>query len=138
MASATSVPQAIASGDLTDLLSASSSQLIPTDDSVFSVLAARFCAELPYARVGSTGLVVVNPWRILSNVNDASAKEYEERCYKDTGPSLIDTRRPQPHVYELAAKIYLLMRRRGESQAVIARYGLQGTSSTINSCPSLL
>ncbi|KAL4073788.1 glycosyltransferase family 2 protein [Scleroderma citrinum] len=129
--SASPVSQAIASGDLTDLVSTSSSQVVPTDDSLLSVLAARFRADLPYVRVGSTGLVVINPWKTLSNVNDASAKEYEERCYKDTGLSLIDPRRPQPHVYELASKVYLLMKRRGESQAVIAR-GISGSGKTTN------
>lgn len=123
-----SLSKAIASGDLVDLIS--TPQEYPTDDSVLSVLAARFRADLPYARIGSTGLVVVNPCKTLSNVNDASAKEYEERCYKDTSLSLIDTRRPpQPHVYELAVKVYLLMRRRGESQAVIAR-GISGSGKT--------
>ena len=121
---ATAVPQATSSGDLTDLLAISSSaQRHPTDDAILAVLSARFRADLPYARIGSTALVVVNPCKTLANVNDASAKEYEERCYKDTKLGLADSRRPpQPHVYEQAAKIYLLMRRRIESQAVIARY----------------
>ncbi|KAG9316831.1 P-loop containing nucleoside triphosphate hydrolase protein [Chiua virens] len=62
--------------------------------------------------------------------NDASAKEYEERCYKDTRLGLADSQRPpQPHLYEQAAKIYLLMRRRVESQAVIAR-GISGSGKT--------
>lgn len=123
-----SVSKAIASGDLVDLVSTPLDY--PTDDSVLSVLAARFRADLPYARIGSTGLVVVNPYKTLSNVNDASAKEYEDRCYKDTSLSLIDARRPpQPHVYELAIRLYLLMRRRGESQAVIAR-GISGSGKT--------
>lgn len=114
--------QAIASGDLTDLVSPHATAT-PTADSILTVLNARFRSELPYARIGSTDLVVVNPCKTLSNVNDASAREYEERCYKDTSLSLVDARRPpQPHVFELAAQMYLLMRRRGESQAVIARY----------------
>ncbi|KIJ68042.1 glycosyltransferase family 2 protein [Hydnomerulius pinastri MD-312] len=134
---ASPVPQATASGDLTDLLSISPSATIyPTDDAVLAVLSARFRADLPYARIGSTGLVIVNPCKTLANVNDASAKEYEERCYKDTKLGLVDSRRPpQPHVYELAAKIYLLMRRRNETQAVIAR-GISGSGKT--TCSRLL
>ncbi|KAF9241812.1 glycosyltransferase family 2 protein [Melanogaster broomeanus] len=132
--SASTVPQAIASGDLTDLLSISPSATVyPTDDAVLAVLSARFRADLPYTRIGSTGLVIVNPYKTLANVNDASAKEYEERCYKDTKLGLADSRRPpQPHVYELAAKIYLLMRRRNETQAVIAR-GISGSGKTAGS-----
>lgn len=120
---AVAVPQATTSGDLTDLLAASSpAKAHPTDDAILAVLSARFRADLPYTRIGSTALVVVNPCKTLANVNDASAKEYEERCYKDTKLGLADSRRPpQPHLYEQAAKIYLLMRRRVESQAIIAR-----------------
>ncbi|KAF8552197.1 glycosyltransferase family 2 protein [Imleria badia] len=125
---AAAVPQATSSGDLADLLALSSTA--PTDDAVLAVLAARFRADLPYARIGSTALVVVNPCKTLSNLNDASAKEYEERCYKDTRLGVADSKRPpQPHVYEQAAKIYLLMRRRFESQAIVTR-GISGSGKT--------
>lgn len=120
---AAAIPQATTSGDLADLLAVSSpAKVHPADDAILAVLTPRFRADLPYARIGSTALVVVNPCKALANVNDASAKEYEERCYKDTRLGLADSRRPpQPHLYEQAAKIYLLMRRRLESQAVVAR-----------------
>lgn len=118
--SAPAVPQATTSGDLIDLLTAP--QIHPTDDAILAVLSARLRADLPYTRIGSTALVVVNPCKNLAIVNDASAKEYEERCYKDTKLGLVDSQRPpQPHVFEQAAKIYLLMRRKVESQAIIAR-----------------
>jgi chitin synthase len=122
-ASANLVSQAVSSGELTDLVSSSTHATVhPTDDSILAVLTARFRADLPYTRLGSTNLVVVNPYKTLANVNDANAKEYEERCYKDTKLGLADSRRPpQPHLYEQAAKIYLLMRRRNESQAVVTR-----------------
>ncbi|KAG1871344.1 glycosyltransferase family 2 protein [Suillus subalutaceus] len=122
-ASANLVSQAASSGELTDLvLSSTPATVHPTDDSILSVLTARFRADLPYTRLGSTNLVVVNPYKTLASVNDANAKEYEERCYKDTKLGLADARRPpQPHLYEQAAKIYLLMRRRNESQAVVTR-----------------
>ncbi|KAG6375563.1 glycosyltransferase family 2 protein [Boletus reticuloceps] len=128
---AAAVPQATTTGDLTDLFFVSSpAQVHLTDDAILAVLSARFRADLPYARIGSTTLVVINPLKTLAIVNDASAKEYEERCYKDTKLGLADSQRPpQPHVYELAAKIYLLMRRRLESQAVIAR-GISGSGKT--------
>lgn len=115
--------QAIASGDLVDLVSSSTSAIIyPSDDAILAVLQARFRADLPYTRVGTTNLVVVNPYKTLANVNDLSAKDYEDRCYKDTSLPMVDSPRPlQPHLYEQAAKVYLLMRRRNESQAVITR-----------------
>ncbi|EGO00358.1 glycosyltransferase family 2 protein [Serpula lacrymans var. lacrymans S7.3] len=121
--SATLLAQAVASASAT---------VYPSDDALLSVLSARFRADLPYTRIGSSNLVVVNPYKTLSSVNDASAKEYEERCYKDTKLALVDSRKSvQPHVYELAARIYLLMRRRNESQAVIPR-GITGSGKSTN------
>ncbi|KAG1787018.1 glycosyltransferase family 2 protein [Suillus plorans] len=132
--SANLVQQAASSGELTDLVSSSTPATVhPTDDSILAVLTARFRADLPYTRLGSTNIVVVNPYKTLANVNDANAKEYEERCYKDTKLGLADSRRPpQPHLYEQAAKIYLLMRRRNESQAVVTR-GISGSGKTASS-----
>ncbi|KAG6877249.1 hypothetical protein C0993_009166 [Termitomyces sp. T159_Od127] len=131
---ASNTTQATASGDLVDLVSSSATATIyPSDDAILAVLQARFRADLPYTRIGATNLVVVNPYKTLANVNDISAKEYEERCYKDTSLPMVDSPKPlQPHPYDLAAKLYLLMRRRNESQALLAR-GITGSgkSSTI-------
>ncbi|KAI0638620.1 chitin synthase [Trametes polyzona] len=115
--------QAISSGDLRDLAAPSSSAATvhPSDDTILSVLQARFRADLPYTRIGAANLVVVNPYKTLANVNDVSAKEYEERCYKDTSFPLPGTAQLPPHLYDLAARVYLLMRRRMESQSVIFR-----------------
>ena len=114
----------ISSGDLVDLVSFSGSATIyPSDNVILAVLQTRFRADLPYTRIGSTNLLVVNPYKALANVNDVSAKEYEERCYKDTSLPMLDSPRPlQPHLYDVAARVYLLMRRRNESQAVLTRF----------------
>ena len=111
------------SGDLTDLVSLSASATIyPTDDNVLTVLQARFRADLPFSTIGSSNLVVVNPLKQLASTNDINAKEYEERCYKDTSvPTAGSPKALQPHLYELAAKVYLLMRQRKQTQAVIFR-----------------
>ncbi|KAK0443981.1 glycosyltransferase family 2 protein [Desarmillaria tabescens] len=123
--------QAIASGDLVDLVSSSGSATIyPSDDAILAVLQARFRADLPYTRVGASNLVVVNPYKTLANVNDISAKEYEERCYKDTSLPMVDSPKPlQPHLYDLAARVYLVMRRRNESQALLSR-GITGAGKS--------
>ncbi|KAH9947205.1 chitin synthase [Amylocystis lapponica] len=104
--------QAIQSGDLTDLVSSSSSATVyPTDDTILAVLQARFRADLPYTRVGASNLIVVNPYKTLANVNDTSAQEYEERSYKDTSLPLPGGPPPlPPHLFDLAARVYLLMR----------------------------
>ena len=81
--------------------------------------------------IGSTQLVAVNPYKTLANVNDVSAKDYEERSYKDTSLPMVDSPQPlQPHLYDLAARVYLLMRRSNESQGVITR------SVSHSTCPS--
>ncbi|KAI0940344.1 hypothetical protein AcV5_001478 [Taiwanofungus camphoratus] len=120
---ATQPSRAVNSGDLTDLVSSSTSATVyPSDDSILSVLQARFRADLPYTRVGASNLVAVNPYKTLANINDASAKEYEERCYKDTSLPLPGGPPPlPPHLFDLAARVYLLMRRRNESQSLIFR-----------------
>ena len=77
-------------------------------------------------------LVVVNPLKTLANVNDISAKEYEERCYKDTSvPTAGSPKALQPHLFELAAKVYLMMRQRGQSQAVLFRFEISSSSEFI-------
>ncbi len=61
--------QVIASGDLVDLVSASGAGTIyPSDDAILSVLHARFCGDLPYSQVGASSLIVVIPYRTLSNL----------------------------------------------------------------------
>ncbi|KAJ7173470.1 glycosyltransferase family 2 protein [Mycena filopes] len=114
---------AMASGELVDLVSSSGQATIyPNDDAILTVLHSRFRADLPFTRIGDTHLLVVNPLKTLASVNDSSAREYEERCYKDTSLPAIDSPKPlQPHVYDFACKIYLLMRRRAENQFVVAR-----------------
>ncbi|KAG6917556.1 hypothetical protein DXG01_002025 [Tephrocybe rancida] len=130
---ASNTTQATASGDLVDLISSSGAATIyPSDDTILAVLQARFRADLPYTRIGATNLVVVNPYKTLANVNDISAKEYEERCYKDTSLPMVDSPKPlQPHIYDLAAKVYLLMRRRNESQTLLSR-GITGSGKSSN------
>lgn len=115
--------QTVHSGDLTDLVSSSTSATVyPSDDTILSVLQARFRQDLPYSRIGATNFVVVNPYKTLANVNDLSAQEYEERSYKDTSLPLPGSAAPlPPHLYDLAARVYLLMRRQNQSQSVIFR-----------------
>ena len=73
---------AISSGDLVVLVSSSGSATIyPSDGVILAVLQARFRADLPssYTRIGTSNLLVVNPYKTVANVNDVCAKEYEER-----------------------------------------------------------
>jgi chitin synthase len=102
--------------DLIQLLAGSASTT--SDEEIVQLLGARHKAGLPYTRINSSSLVVVNPYQPLECMNDASAKDYAEQWYRNLSgnkPSL------QPHIYELAARVYLHMRRSAEDQCVIFR-----------------
>ena len=111
--------------ELTRLISTSNNTSIyPTDDSILSLLHARFRHDQPYTRLApsSSTLVVVNPVKHMRNLDDESQREYKARCY-DADSTDNPGRRPplQPHPYQLAANIYSFMRRRNQSQAVVFR-----------------
>ena len=118
-----SAPPAVSSGDLVDLVSSSGSATVyPTDDAILAVLQARFRSDLPFSKINASNLVAINPHKALASTNDASASEYEDRSYKDTSLAVAgSTQALQPHLYDLAAKVYLLMRRRTQPQAVLFR-----------------
>ncbi|KAF9021265.1 hypothetical protein BDZ89DRAFT_1138104 [Hymenopellis radicata] len=82
-------------------------------------------ATYPIRIRGSLPLVVVNPYyKALANF---SAKEY-----KDTSLPMVDTPKPlQAHLYELAARMYLTMRRRNENQALLSR-GITGSGNLLS------
>ncbi|CAI2172505.1 17453_t:CDS:2 [Funneliformis geosporum] len=109
--------------DLIQLLSNTTAP--PNEDEIVNLLQARFKADLPYTRLSSS-LVVVNPNKNLGCMNDASAKEYADQLYKDTSGNKSAL---QPHIYELAAKVYLHMRRSAEDQSVIFS-GITGSGKT--------
>jgi chitin synthase len=126
--------RASASGDLTDLASSSGAStgvsVHPSDDAVLTVLQQRFRMDEPYARIGASHFVAINPYKALSNTNDASAYKYAERCYRDTSIPMAGSPALPPHPFELAAQMYLLLRRRNESQAVIFRFVSSSTDAT--------
>jgi chitin synthase len=91
----------------------------PNEEAVASLLQSRFKRDLPYTRLGQSTLVVVNPYKPLEQLNDATLNTYTEAGYKDVSgqnPHL------QPHVYDLATRVYFHMRRSGEDQSIVLRY----------------
>ncbi|KAF0444401.1 glycosyltransferase family 2 protein [Gigaspora margarita] len=110
--------------DLVQLLPTNNSP--PSEEEIISLLSARFKADLPYTRINASSLVVINPNKPLESMNDASAKEYAEQWYKNTTGEKITL---QPHIYELAAKVYFHMRRSAEDQCVVFS-GIDGSGKT--------
>ena len=110
--------------ELTGLVSTSNkTSIYPTDDSILSLLHARFRHDQPYTRLApsSSTLVIVNPFKHMRNLDDESQREYKARSRYNANDDHRDRGKPplQPHPYQLAANIYSFMCRRNQSQAVL-------------------
>lgn len=112
----------LGSRNLTALVPAGSTSTavhLPSPDAIVALLAARYKQELTATWIGDSTLAVVNPLRVLSDVSEASKAEYEERCYDVRTGRGGET--VQPHAFELACRVFLLMRRTGETKSVVFR-----------------
>lgn len=122
-----------------------SSTIYPTEDDILALLSARTRADLPYTYLdgtpagGGRTLVLVNPLKSLGNLSDLNARDYvdkyvdpayvsaagkrkgKERLRQEEGRTAHLIGSDQPHVYDLAGKVWLLMQRRREDQAVLFR-----------------
>lgn len=94
------------------------SGLPPTEDAILNFLSNRYTRKLPYTQLGYSTLVVINPYQHLELLNDATLNSYADIGYRD-----LSDEKPllQPHVFDLATKVYFHMRRTGEDQSVILR-----------------
>ncbi|KAI8330035.1 chitin synthase-domain-containing protein [Blakeslea trispora] len=98
----------------------------PTEGAISNLLSNRYKRNLPYTQLGYSNLVVINPYQPLEILNDATLQSYAQTGYKDLSeqkPSL------QPHIYELATRVYFHMRRTGEDQSVILS-GITGSGKS--------
>ncbi|KAG0265994.1 hypothetical protein BG011_003644 [Mortierella polycephala] len=68
------------SPDLTHLGSTS-------DDAIVHNISSRWKQRLPYTRINASTLVAVNPYEVLSIVNDAHAEQYADVCYRNVDES---------------------------------------------------
>ncbi|KAI8985921.1 chitin synthase-domain-containing protein [Pilobolus umbonatus] len=97
--------------------------------SIAQVLQSRFKADQPYSQLGQHRLLVVNPLKTLELTNDITLEAYGHHGYKNLSQN--ETNPPEPHVYEMATRVYLLMRRRGEDQAIVlSGFSGSGKSTT--------
>jgi chitin synthase len=95
--------------------------LYPSDDDLVNLLQGRFRSDLPYTRLGASVLLAVNPLKTLANLNEASANAYAEKDWSSTAPGPRPDRSLQPHIYELAVRVFALANRKHENQAVVFR-----------------
>lgn len=102
--------------DLTCLLNTSGQS--PSEDNITSLLSNRYKRNQPYTRAGYSSLIVLNPYKPLDILNDATLKSYADIGYRNLGGN---KHFMQPHIYDLAARVYFHMRRTGEDQSIILR-----------------
>lgn len=102
--------------DLTCLLTSGGQP--PSEDSITNLLQGRYKRNQIYTRAGHSNLIVVNPYQPLDILNDATLEAYADAGYRD-----LSENKPflQPHVYDLAARVYFHMRRTGEDQSIVLR-----------------
>ncbi|GAA5817346.1 hypothetical protein MFLAVUS_010890 [Mucor flavus] len=98
----------------------------PTEENISNLLANRYKRNLPYTNLGYSNLVVINPYQPLELLNDATLQNYAEIGYKDVSGQ---KQTLQPHVYELATRLYFHMRRTGEDQSIILS-GITGSGKS--------
>ena len=85
----------------------------PSENVLFSTIQRRYKQDAPYTLCGDSGLVIVNPNRLLSDVNDASAEAYIRQGRSGEAEEL------EPSPYDLACRAFSLMRGTGRSQAIV-------------------
>lgn len=129
MAPTTNSTESSTINNLTQLIPSTTSSVIklPTIESIVQLLILRSKLEITSTFIGDTNLLVINPNSILSIDNDLSKSEYEERSYKlasnsGSNSGVVGSDNViLPHAYDLACRVYLMMRRTGETQSIIFR-----------------
>lgn len=108
------------SGQLSDLLPPSSANAVhlPSSDAVVQAISARYRQDHTASWIGDSTLVSLNPNQVLPDDSDASQAEYEARSYLVAAPGAPAV---QPHAFDLATRVYLVMRRTAQTQSIIHR-----------------
>jgi chitin synthase len=104
-------------------LAASTPVRLTSSDSILALISSRYKRDEPSTWLGDSTLVSLNPFQVLASASEASQKDYRQRAYNISAGSLTEGHpaRLQPHPYELACRVYLTMKRTGESQSVVFR-----------------
>ncbi|KAI8084779.1 chitin synthase [Halteromyces radiatus] len=110
--------------DLTCLLTNSTQP--PSEDNIVNLLQTRYKRNQPYTQLGHFNLIVLNPYQPLDILNDATLQSYADYGYRN-----ISGQKPfmQPHIYDMATRIYFHMRRTGEDQTIILS-GITGSGKS--------
>ncbi|RCH92938.1 hypothetical protein CU098_000513, partial [Rhizopus stolonifer] len=98
-----------------------------SENAILQLLLDRFKNDQPYTQLGNSKIIVVNPLKPLELLNNATLEAYGQHGYKDALSHRYGT--PEPHVYEMATRVYLLTRRRPENHAILLS-GMSGSGKS--------
>jgi chitin synthase len=88
------------------------------DDVIVSCIRERFMADSIYTRIGTFGLVAVNPHKYVSSSADAVMHKYAAE-HRDTSE---DKTALSPHIFQLTNNAYYHMRRTAQDQCILLVY----------------
>ncbi|KAK6995982.1 glycosyltransferase family 2 protein [Favolaschia claudopus] len=89
-----------------------------SDDAIVACIRERFMSDTIYTRIGSSGLVALNPHKYVSTSSDAVLQKYAAN-YRDTSEHKEEL---PPHIFELANNAYYHMRRTTQDQIILFTY----------------
>ena len=90
-----------------------------SDDIIVSRLRERFLNDIIYTAVGTSTLVALNPHKYVGSSADTTLVQYALE-YRDTSG---EKEYRSPHIFQLANNAYYHMRRTGQDQSFLLRYG---------------
>ncbi|KAJ1977574.1 hypothetical protein H4R35_002241 [Dimargaris xerosporica] len=96
-----------------------------TENELVEVLQRRYQRDAIYTQIGNRALVAVNPHGPLEIFDDAHVQQYVDDYRNTSGQRTV----LDPHVFQLAANAYLMMRRTGQDQSLVFS-GRSGTGKT--------
>ncbi|KAJ1910342.1 hypothetical protein IWQ60_010705 [Tieghemiomyces parasiticus] len=85
------------------------------DDDVVEVLNNRYRKDAIYTQIGTRALVAVNPNSSLEIFNDVHVQQYVDDYRNTSGQRTV----LDPHIFQVAANAYLMMRRTGVDQSLV-------------------
>ncbi|RKP37869.1 chitin synthase-domain-containing protein [Dimargaris cristalligena] len=97
------------------------------DDDVVEVLHNRYRKDSVYTQIGNRVLLAVNPNGPLEISNDVHVQQYVDDYRNTSGQRTV----LDPHVFQIAANAYLMMRRTGADQSLVFS-GISGSGKSEN------
>ncbi|KAI9305035.1 chitin synthase-domain-containing protein [Cunninghamella echinulata] len=105
---------------------------LPDDriDSICKHLRSRYENDQLYTYIGNEHMIVVNPCKSTpTSIDSETLQFYIDQGYKDLTVNLNGFPSPEPHICDLATKMYFILRRKKEDQLVLLS-GISGSGKS--------